>query len=98
MTDYQAFCEFMSLIQKRVEGISLQDALELWQETNLIFSSAKYRVKRVESSIERVARENLEIRAFIQNDNRINAVKELMAATGCSLKDAKDTIERIYPR
>ena len=97
MTDYQAFCEFMSLINNRIENIFLKDALELWHETNLIFSSANYRTKRVESSLERVARENIEIRAFVQNDKRIHAIKELREVTGCSLKDAKDTIDRIYP-
>ena len=97
MTDYQAFCEFMSLLHRRFDNISLKDALELWQETNLIFSSANYRTKRVESSIERVARENIEIRAFVENDKRIHAIKELRQVTGCSLKDAKDTIDRIYP-
>lgn len=47
-------------------------------------------------SIDTIARNSLAIEGFFANNKKIYAIKELRALTGCSLRAAKDSIERVY--
>lgn len=44
-----------------------------------------------------VAAQNEEVRQFMRESRRINAIKVVRAETSCGLKEAKEAVERAYP-
>ena len=98
MSDSQAFYEFIHSTARYTEGkTSLADALNFWSEACIIFNGANLRVESEQSKLDNVARHSVRISALMDNKQRIAAIKELRAQTDCSLLEAKECIERVYP-
>lgn len=98
MSDSQAFYEFMhSTANYTKNSMSLADAVNFWSEACVIFNGANLRVESAQSKLDNVARHSLKISALMADKNRIAAIKELRAQTNCSLLEAKECIERVYP-
>lgn len=98
MSDSQAFYEFMHSTARYTEGkTSLADALNFWSEACIIFNGANLRVESERSKLDNVARHSLKIATYMDNKKRIAAIKELRAQTDCSLLEAKECIDRVYP-
>ena len=98
MSDSQAFYEFMHLTARYTGGnMSLPDALSLWSDACFIFNGANLRVESEQSNLDKIARTSPVIHAAMIEGRRIIAVKELRAITKCGLKEAKDSIDRVYP-
>ena len=98
MSDSQAFYEFMHSTARYTGGnMSLPDALSFWSDACFIFNGANLRVESEQSKLDNVARHSLKIAGMMANKQRIPAIKELRALTNCSLLEAKECIERVYP-
>lgn len=98
MSDSQAFYEFMHSTANYTQGsMSLADALNFWSDACVIFNGANLRVESEQSKLDNVARHSLKIATYMDNKQRIAAIKELRAQTDCGLLEAKECIERVYP-
>lgn len=98
MSDSQAFYEFIYSVRNHFsEDISLASAMNFWSKACVIFNGANLRVESAQSKLDNVARHSLRISALMDDKNRIAAIKELRILTDCSLLEAKECIERVYP-
>ena len=97
MSDLQAFYEFVYSVRNHVGGdISLHSTLALWDEVKCTFESAQKRIVDQVSALDQVARTAPQVRAQMDAGDRIKAIRELRAITKCGLKEAKDSIDRVY--
>ena len=98
MSDSQAFYEFMhSTARYTKDRMSLPDALNFWSEACVIFNGANLRVESEQSKLDNVARHSIKIAGMMANKQRIAAIKELRILTDCTLLEAKESIDRVYP-
>ena len=98
MSDSQAFYEFMhSIANYTKDSMSLTAALNFWSDACLIFNGANLRVESAQSKLDNVARHSLKIAGMMANKQRIAAIKELRILTDCALREAKESIDRVYP-
>lgn len=98
MSDSQAFYEFMhSTARYTGDNMPLADALNFWSEACVIFNGANLRVESAQSKLDNVARHSLKVSEMMANKQRIAAIKELRILTDCSLLEAKECIDRVYP-
>lgn len=98
MSDSQAFYEFIYSVRNHFsEDISLASALNFWSEACIIFNGANLRGESAQSKLDNVARHSIKIATYMASKQRIPAIKELRILTDCSLLEAKECIDRVYP-
>jgi len=64
-----------------------------------VVAPSGFTTEAAESSCRRALRESLPtIVGFVESNAKINAIKELRAATNCGLREAKDAVEEVVAR